>query len=138
MLKYTDKRLIIVAIFAVVGLLTFIVGGFFAVKIIFFDIKNKGKVNGVITSLTNNSTTVSYVVNEKEYRKNFSVYSSTYYVGKKVKLYYDINHPNKANLSGMRYLSLIAPGIGILMTGISGVILIFFYMNSDRYKLMGY
>ena len=74
MLTYDDKRIIVPIVLSVIGLLMFIIGGFFAIKVIFFDIRGKSKVNGVITNLTNDSTTVSYVVNNREYRKFFSVY----------------------------------------------------------------
>lgn len=133
-----NKLMIGFVVGACIGLLIFLIGSFYSVKVIFFDIKGKTKTYGEIINITDSSTTVKYSAYGRSYKKVFNVYSSTYYEGKNIKIYYDKDHPQKAMIANMRYLVLIAPGMGILITGLFGVGLLFIYIKSDTYKLKGY
>ena len=120
-------------IFAVLGFIFFVVGIILSVKFIIIDVKDKDKTYAQIIDISNRSILVKYEVNHKEYKKVFSVYSSNYYVGKKIKIYYDKRMPTKANISSFRYMSLIGPAMGIIFMGIGGVGYIYLY--TKMYKI---
>ena len=124
------KELKILSIFLLSSFVIFLIGIALAVYFIFLAPMNKGKAEGVIKDITNNSTTIVYSANNRTYEKRFSAYSSTYYVGKKVKLYYNKQKPFNSSIAGMRYLSLIAPGIGIILLGVSGILCLVFYKKN--------
>lgn len=116
----------------IIGVLIFIVGVAISINYIFIYPKNKGKVEAVITDISHDTTTVNYEVNGRIYKKVYSVYSSNYYVGKKVNVLYNKAHPQKSMISSFRYLSLIGPGIGIVFLGVSGIGLLFIYQKYYR------
>ena len=109
------------SILLIISVIIFLIGSAIAIYFIFVSPVNKGKTKAIITDITNNSTKVSYVVNGKKYNKTYTAYSSTYYVGKTIKIYYNKINPYKSFIANMRYLSLIGPGIGIIMLGVSGI-----------------
>jgi len=117
------------------GLFVFIVGLAFSFKVIYWDVRGKESTKATITSINNNSTTCEYIVNGKKYAKKYFVNSSTYYVGKKIKIYYNPIRPQKSSIALMRYFILIVPFIGILILGISGIGLIIYYMKYIRPKM---
>ena len=121
MFKNIEKPTLIFLIVSLVGLLIFLVGVILSVKFIFIDVKGKETIKGTIVDLSGERTTVEYKVYGRVYKKTYSVYSSSYYIGKEVNIYYDKDHPNKSSIAGMKYLILIVPGIGLLMTGIGGL-----------------
>jgi hypothetical protein len=110
-----------------VGLFIFLVGSVISVKFIILDRLHKEKTYATITDISNNSTKVTYEVKGKIYNKRYSVYNSSYYEGKKVKIYYDKLNPGKSFIMSMRYLTLIVPGIGFIFLGISGIGLLYIY-----------
>ena len=115
---------------AILGLLIFVIGLALSFKIIYIDIKDKKSSYGIITNINHSTTRIAYNVNNKQYEKVFNFTSSTYYVGKKVKVYYDPIHVGDVKIASMRYLILIMPGFGILFTGIAGVGLIYVYIKT--------
>lgn len=112
-----------------VGLVVFLLGVALSVKMLYFDKVNKGHTNGVITNITNSSTTVEYVVNNKVYKRTYTVYSSTYKIGKKIKIYYSKVNPSKSFISNMHLLILIVPALGIVLMGVSGIGFMYIYMK---------
>ena len=138
MLFDNDKLKKIFIVFSCVGLLLFLIGAIISVKTIFFDVKGKETTYAEVIDLGEDYTVAKYKVNGKEYERRYSAYSSTYYKGKKIKIYYDKNHPQKSFIANLRYLVLIAPGMGILFTGVGGIGLLVCYFKSDKYKTLGY
>ena len=128
-----NKTMVGFTIVACFGLFVMLIGTIFAVKIIF--VRGKESTYAEIINIDNSSTTVKYIVGGKEYKRRCSAYSSTYYVGKKIKIYYNKVHPQKSTIANLRYLILIAPGMGLIITGVGGIGLLVEYMKSDKYKL---
>ena len=116
MLNLDIEKEKLVKIFLIIGLCILIIGLLISVKMIFLDRINKESTYGTITDISSNSTTVQYVVSQRKYRKTYSVYSSTYSVGKKIKIYYDKVRPNDSFIARMRYLILIVPGLGLIFS----------------------
>ena len=112
-----------------VGFVVLLITSILAIKFIVVDPKDKGRVNGVITNITNKTTTVEYTVNNRCYKRTFNLYVSNYYEGKKVKLLYNKTKPNDVSIASLRYLFLIGPAIGIVILGVSGVGLIYVYIK---------
>lgn len=130
--SFDDKLKLVMGILASIGLLIFVIGIIISIKVIFLDIKNKEVTYGTITSMYDGTTVVEYKAGDGVYTKRFSAYSSTYYVGKTVKLYYKVGNEKSASLAGMRYLVLIVPGIGLIMTGMCGIVLIIDYIKNRK------
>ena len=119
-------------IFAGIGGVFFIIGIFIMVGI-FSNYANAVDTKGTITEIRSYGSSddrshdvyVSYVVDGKEYVSELNAYSSTYYKGKEIKIYYDKNNPNKIGVKSMDLIFLIFPGIGLifLIIGGSGIII---------------
>ena len=118
----------VISIAMVISFIIFIIGASLASYYIFIDPISKGKVTATIVEI-DDKTKVTYNVDGREYEKTYNVYSSTYYVGKKIKVYYEKYNPHRSKIANMRYLWLIAPGIGVLLLGITGVALLIVYMK---------
>lgn len=123
----SNKTLKFLVIFLSASFIIFLIGVALAIYFIFLMPMNKEKTYGTVKNITNNSTTIIYSANGKTYNKKYSVYSSSYYVGKKVKIYYNKQKPFNSFISSFRYLSLIGPGIGIIFMGVSGILCMVFY-----------
>ena len=111
----------------VVGLLLLIIGIAFSLKMLIFDKAGKNTTYATITELQDSSTTVKYTVNNKTYIKRYNSYSSSFYIGKKIKIYYNKVNPYKSYIANLQYLILILPGIGLLLFSASGIGLLHTY-----------
>ena len=111
----------------VVGLLLLIIGIAFSLKMLIFDKAGKNTTYATITELKDSSTTVKYTVNNKAYIKRYNSYSSSFYIGKKIKIYYNKVNPYKSYIANLQYLILILPGIGLLFFSASGIGLLHTY-----------
>lgn len=116
-------------IFAIFGLIVLIIGAALSTKMLIFDRIGKETTYARITNITNSSTSVEYTVKNKIYRRTYTVYNSSYYVGKEVKIRYNKVNPNKSYIASMQYLILIVPFIGLVFMGIGGIGLIHIYMK---------
>lgn len=108
----------------------FLIGVAVAIYFIFLLPMNKEKTTATITKIENSTTTVIYTAEGRTYEKRFSAYSSNYYVGKKIKIYYNKQKPFDSHISSFRYLSLIGPGIGIIFMGVVGMLCFVFYKKN--------
>lgn len=115
-----------------ISLFIFLLGLVLSIKFIFIDVIHKESTYGIIKDISNNSTLVEYKANNTTYEKRFSVYNSTYFIGKRIKIYYDKISPRKSLIASMRYMILILPGIAFIFLGVSGVGLIYVYMKYYR------
>ena len=107
----------IFALFGIIGLLLLIIGIFITFKQ--FNNKNKIETKAIIESIVRDSSDdyevyVKYIVNEREYKNKLNSYSSSYYEGKEISIYYDKTNPNKIVTKLSDYLLLIIPGMGLI------------------------
>ena len=127
------KEMLPYIICMIIGLIMFLVGIALSIHYIFIYPQNKGQTTGYITEyIPEESTSVVYEVNGKEYLKKYTVYSSNYYVGKEVKVLYNKTRPQDSMIASFRYLYLILVGIGIVFLGVSGIGLLIIYKKYCR------
>ena len=111
---------IIGGIFVVIGLI--IVGNV-------FNYENKESTVGIITEIStyrgnnddrNYRVYVSYNVDGRTYESELNGYSSSFYEGKEINIYYDKNNPNKIGMKSLDLLFLMFPGFGLIFFAIGG------------------
>ena len=111
---------IIGEIFVVIGLI--IVGNV-------FNYENKESTVGIITEIStyrgnnddrNYRVYVSYNVDGRTYESELNGYSSSFYEGKEINIYYDKNNPNKIGMKSLDMLFLMFPGFGLIFFAIGG------------------
>ena len=127
----TSRNVFIILL--VVGLVLLLIGSALSIKMLIFDKEGKKATYATIVELGESSTTVKYAVNNRIYTKRYNSYSSSYYVGKRIKVYYNKVNPNKSYIANLQYLILILPGIGLLLLSSSGIGLLHTYFK--YYKL---
>ena len=115
-------------IFFGIGLIFVIIGMIICVNV--FNYKNKVETTGIITEIGSyrdlggqreNSVYVEYTVDGRVYESALNGYSSNFYEGKEIEIYYDINNPSKIGVKSIDYVFLIFPGIGLIFVVIGGV-----------------
>lgn len=114
------------AIFVVIGLVTF--------RNV-FNYSNKVDTVGTITEISSDRNTnynrntnrnrnykvyVSYTVEGEEYESILNSYSSSFYEGKEIEIYYDKDNPSKIGVKSLDLAFLIVPGIGLIFLIIGG------------------
>ena len=102
------------AIFIVIGLVIF-VNGFSSTD----KVETVGTVTKIIPYRDSNynlkhEVYVSYTVEGREYESRLDGYSSSFYEGKKIDIYYNKDNPNIVGTKFAGVLYLIAPGIGLI------------------------
>ncbi len=118
-------------IFTSIGAIFVIIGLFVFVNI--FNYENKVDTIGTITEISsyggtnrnrNHEVYVAYTVEGKQYESRLNGYSSSFYEGKEIKIYYDKDNPNKIGMKSLNLLFLIFPGIGLifLIIGLAGIL----------------
>ena len=123
----SKKENLVWIIFCVVGIIFFIIG----ISIFFSAIDKQDRVEtiGIITQIerykdidgdTRHTVFVSYNVNGIEYESKLNGYSSSFYKGKEIEIYYDKNNPRKIGSASLDLLFLIFPGIGLVFAIIGG------------------
>lgn len=125
-MKDNKKETLMWIIFAIVGAIFVAVGLILFGSV--FNSANKVETTGIITriSLSGSSENesykvyVSYVVKGDEYESILNGYSSSFYEGKEVEIYYDKDNPNKIGMKSLDLLILIVPGIGLIFLIIGG------------------
>lgn len=108
-------------IFALVGTAIFIAN--VVMLIMPYTIKNKVETTGVISSIKHDQAahsddmpivTVTYTVDGEEKETILSYYSSKFYEGKQLTIYYDKNNPNKIHAKVESTLAYGFLGFGVL------------------------
>lgn len=98
-----------------------------------FNYKDKVDITGTITEISSYKDNdknkkyevyVSYFVEGKEYKSKLNGFSSSFYEGKEINIYYDKDNPNKISAKSLDLLVLIFPGIGMifLIIGTTGIL----------------
>lgn len=114
-----------------IGLIFLIIGIVISVNL--FNYENTVETTGVITEIAsyrdsdgdkNYDVYVSYEVNGQQYESEMNSYSSSFYEGKEIEIYYDKDNPNKIGMKSLDFIFLIFPGIGLLFFSIGGIALL--------------
>ena len=118
--------------FASIGAIFFILGLVVCGSI--FDYENKVDTVGTITKISiyysndihdkKYEVYISYIVDGKKYESMINSYSSSFYEGKEINIYYDKNNPSKIGVKSLDLLFLIFPGAGLisLIVGATGIL----------------
>ena len=126
-MKENKLESLIWIIFASIGAVFFIIGLVIIGSI--FNYENKVDTVGTITEIssyrnTNHNRThevyVSYTIDGKEYESKLDGYSSSFYEGKEIGIYYDKDNPNKIGVKSLDLIFWILPGIGLIFLIIGG------------------
>lgn len=114
-------------IFATIGALCVVIGiTIFTSRCNYTD---KIDTTGIITEIwssrdsnndRNHKVYVSYVADGEEYESALNGYSSNFYEGKEIEIYYDKNNPTKIGMKSLDLLVLIFPGIGLIFLIVGG------------------
>ena len=114
-------------IFTSIGAIFILIGIILGVNILNYE--NKIDTKGIITNITsyrdfdgdiNHEVYVTYNVDEKEYKSRLSSYSSNFYEGKEIEIYYDKDNPNEIGIKSLDLLFLIFPGVGLIFVILGG------------------
>jgi len=130
-MKLNKVENLIWIIFASVGTIFVLIGVVICMSI--FDYDNKIDTTGTITKISSYRDTdgdrnyvvyVSYSVNGREYEAKLNSYSSSFYEGKEIEIYYDKGNPNKIGVKSLDLIFLIFPGIGLIFAiiGWTGIV----------------
>ena len=127
-MKENKLEYLVWIIFASIGTI-FVIAGLVAFGYI-TNYKNKVDTVGTITEISNYHSDnkndgdyevyVSYNVNGKEYESKLNSYSSSFYEGKEIDIYYGKDNPNKIGVKALDLLFLIFPGVGLIFLIIGG------------------
>ena len=118
-------------IFFIVGMTFSLVALFFGYSM--FNIENKTQGVAIITKMDNDEVYVTYEVDGKEYNNKLNMRSSSFYVGKEIKIYYNQENPNIVVCDDLKILIYIFLGIGLVFLLIS-VVIMFFKIKSSKLK----
>ena len=132
-MKAKSIEKIVWSVFFVLGLCVFI-GGVVACFYV-FDYSDKIETTAIITSIKTygsgddktHKVFVSYEVDGVEYESRLNGYSSSYYEGKRIKIYYDKEDPSKIGSKSLNFLYLMFPAFGLIFGGLGAGGLISIY-----------
>ncbi|MDE5631157.1 MAG: DUF3592 domain-containing protein, partial [Bacilli bacterium] len=88
-----------------------------------------GTITSISTSHKSNGDTshivyVTYNVDGNAYESRLNSYSSSFYEGKTIDIYYDQNNPHKIGVKSMDLVFLVFPAVGLIFLVIGGSVLI--------------
>lgn len=130
-MKEYKKETLMWLIFAIIGAV-FAITGFAEIGNI-YNYTNTIETTGIITEVSTYRDSdnyywykvcVSYIAGGKEYVSRLNCYSSSFYTGKEIKIYYDKDEPSKIGMKSLDLLFLAYPGTGLifLIIGVKGVL----------------
>lgn len=139
-MKETKVELFIFRFFTVIGLFFFIIGAFLCYGA--FNLEDKIYTTGVISEIiTKNGIDgdehlvyVTYEVDDKTYNTQLNFYSTNFYEGKEIDIYYMSGKPMEIGVKGFEYFVLIFPGMGLLFMIIGSIGLIFISKNKKIFE----
>jgi len=138
------KDYLVTILFLSVGTLFLIIGIFMSSGIFLIDEQDRVYTNAIITHIdtnhdsdgdTDHDVYIKYSANGKEYESQLNLYSSSYYEGKEIEVYYDKNDPSNVETDEVNnMLSIIFIAIGGSFALISGIVLFIQLRNSSISK----
>lgn len=127
-MKGNKTEMLMWIIFALMGGVFLVIGTIASIGM--FDYEGKIETTGVITSVDtyrdsdgdiHGTVFVKYDVDGNTYESWLNSYSSDFYEGKKIKIYYDEANPDEIGMKSMDFIFLIFPGMGLLFFLIGGI-----------------
>ena len=109
-------------IFLIAGLIFAIIGIVICVNMLYTQgkVKTIGVIEEAYSREHSSYTLVSFEVNGEKITARVNGYSSGFYKGKEIEIYYNEQNPNEISIPSLDLLFLIFPGIGVLFAGIGG------------------
>lgn len=133
---------IIFIIFFIIGIIFLTVG--ISVHFMTSNFDDKIKTSGIISEISsyrganderNHTVYVKYKVDEMEYESPLNYWSSSFYEGKQIDIYYSKSQPSKIGTKVSDLLfTLIFSGIGLIFILIGGIFLLVRYIKKSNYK----
>ena len=110
--------------FLIIGIIITSIGLYTSIKML--DNSNKEDTIGTITSIVSTSSDtpnvyVTYDVDGRSYTSVINGYSSSFYEGKKIDIYYMKNDPNTIGSKKLELLLLLIPFMGLIFLLIGGI-----------------
>ena len=130
--KENGIKYLVFGIFLIIGLLFFILGICIVVGEN-IDEEDRVYTTAIIENIIVNTDSdgdssydvfISYFVDEKLLKKQLNSYSSDYYEGKEIEIYYDKNNPSKVRAKNSNFGLFIFSGLGLIvfLVGTIGII----------------
>ena len=129
-MKENKEEILAGVIFLIVGMVFMLVGIIFGISKLNYN--NKVNTTGVITEISSYRKSngdrkydvyVSYLVNGIEYNSKLGGYSSGFYEGKEIEIYYDKDNPTKIGTKSIDFLFIIFLGMGTVFVIIGGILI---------------
>lgn len=126
-MKASKSENLVWFVFMGFGILFILLGTVICLQVFRYD--HKIETTGIITEIipyrehsgdTDYHVYVSYRVGGKEYESELNSYSSDFYEGREITIYYDEKNPNKIGVKSLDLLFLLFPGFGLLFLIIGG------------------
>lgn len=136
--KGTFIKISILSICLVVGLVFLMIGVVASFR--YLNYEDKVEITGIISRIepsfngsnkASHSVWVKYLIDQHIYETELNGYSSDFYEGKEINIYYDKNNPEKIGMKSLDVLILICPFCGVIFFLI-GSIGFFIIMNHKR------
>lgn len=135
------KDYLVTIVLLSVGIIFLIIGIFINSEVFLIPEQDRVYTNAIITHIdidhdSNEDTThevyIKYSADGKEYESELNMYSSSYYEGKEIEVYYDKNNPSNVETDeANNMLSIILIAIGGSFALISGIVLFIQLRNSS-------
>ena len=119
---------IVCVMFTVVGVIFLITGVFVCIDAFNYD--NKVQTTATITRIISYrgqdneiryNTYVKYDVDGIEYNSKVNSYSSSFYEGKEISVYYNKSNPSEVYAKGFEFFVIMFPAFGIIFSAIGGI-----------------
>lgn len=123
------------SIFFIVGTMFFIMGIFICADI--FNTGGKVKTTGTIERISTgngNEVWISFYIDGEEKISRLNGYSSSFYEGKEVEIYYEEANPDRINMPSLDLIFLMFPGMGLLFAIIGGTGLLVKVIKKNKKK----
>ena len=130
-------------IFTIIGIMFVVIGLVIVGNV--FNYENKESTVGIITGISTHRGTndnvdyrvyVSYNVDGRTYESELNGYSSSFYKGKEINIYYDKSNPTKIGMRSFDLLLLMFPGFGLIFFAIGGTGLLIKSRNKKLEKFL--
>lgn len=142
-MKENKSEKLLWIIFTIIGALFILIGLTLVGNVLNYE--NKESTVGTITEISTHRgindnvdyrVYVSYNVDGRMYESELNGYSSSFYKGKEINIYYDKSNPTKIGMKSLDLLLLMFPGFGLIFFAIGGTGLLIKSRNKKLEKAL--